>query len=68
MMFETVASIAPALVDIVGKSADAKTPLPVKDVLSRFSIDVILSAMFGLKCQSMFEPDDMFRYSPLNIS
>ncbi|KAH0999248.1 hypothetical protein HUJ04_003272 [Dendroctonus ponderosae] len=53
--------IAPGVVDVVGKSADSNTPLPVKDVLSRFSIDVILSAMFGLKCQSLYEPDNMFR-------
>uniref|UniRef100_A0AAR5QIJ6 Cytochrome P450 n=1 Tax=Dendroctonus ponderosae TaxID=77166 RepID=A0AAR5QIJ6_DENPD len=61
MMFESVAGIAPGVVDVVGKSADSNTPLPVKDVLSRFSIDVILSAMFGLKCQSLYEPDNMFR-------
>nr|UCJ02330.1 cytochrome P450 CYP6DE5 [Dendroctonus armandi] len=61
MMFESVARIAPGVVDVVGRSADSNTPFPVKDVLSRFCIDVIFSAMFALKCQSSYEPDNIFR-------
>ncbi|KAH1021620.1 hypothetical protein HUJ04_011116 [Dendroctonus ponderosae] len=60
-MFDTVASKSPGLVRLVGLSADANKPADIKEILSRFTTDVISGAAFGLECKSLYEPDNMFR-------
>nr|AFI45033.1 cytochrome P450 CYP6DE3 [Dendroctonus ponderosae] len=60
-MFDTVASKSPGLVRLVGLSADANKPADIKEILSRFTTDVISGAAFGLECKSLYEPDNMLR-------
>nr|WKF24607.1 cytochrome P450 6DE2 [Dendroctonus mexicanus] len=60
-MFDTVASKTPGLIRLVGVSADRKEPADIKEIVSRFTTDVISGAAFGLDCKSLYEPDNMFR-------
>nr|UUB32690.1 cytochrome P450 CYP6DE3 [Dendroctonus valens] len=60
-MFDTVASKGPGLIRLVGLSADANKPAEIKEILSRFTTDVISGAAFGLECKSLYETDNMFR-------
>ncbi|XP_048517335.1 cytochrome P450 6A1 isoform X2 [Dendroctonus ponderosae] len=60
-MFATVAGKSPGLIRLVGLSVDANKPADIKEILSRFTTDVISEAAFGLDCKSLDEPDNMFR-------
>lgn len=61
MMFETFAEKSEALKDVVGKYADTTEAMNVKEVLARFTTDIIASCGFGIECNSLTEPSNDFR-------
>ncbi|XP_076273987.1 putative cytochrome P450 6a17 isoform X2 [Rhynchophorus ferrugineus] len=61
MMFETLLEKTHGLEKVVGDYADRKAACDIKDVLGRFTTDVIGSCAFGIECNSLEEPDNDFR-------
>ncbi|XP_063915602.1 probable cytochrome P450 6a23 [Zophobas morio] len=61
MMFQTLANCALGLKDIMNESASNGIPVDIKDVLGRFTTDIIGSVAFGLECNSLKDPDAEFR-------
>jgi cytochrome P450 family 6 len=61
MMFQTLADCTVGLKDIMDSSATTHTPVDIKDILGRFTTDIIGSAAFGLECNSLKDPDAEFR-------
>lgn len=61
MMFQTLIDTTIGLEKIFQEYADSKTPLEMKDILARFTTDVIGSVAFGIECNSLKNPDSEFR-------
>ncbi|XP_044255038.1 probable cytochrome P450 6a14 isoform X2 [Tribolium madens] len=61
MMFQTLADCASGLKPIVDKAAKNHTSIDIKDILARFTTDVIGSVAFGLECNSLKHPEAEFR-------
>lgn len=61
MMFNTMAVVGKELEDVVDSLCDNKTTIDVKDIFSRFTIDIIMSVVFGLDCNSLKIPNTEFR-------
>ncbi|KAJ3659268.1 hypothetical protein Zmor_010965 [Zophobas morio] len=61
MMFQTLADCTVGLKTVMDKSAVEHTPLDIKDILGRFTTDIIGSVAFGLECNSLKDPDALFR-------
>lgn len=51
------------MVDTLNKMIDENQPVPAKDFFARFTTDVIASVAFGLECNSLKEPDHIFRFA-----
>ncbi|XP_060530423.1 uncharacterized protein LOC132704440 [Cylas formicarius] len=60
MMFEVIAEKAAGLVALVDKEVN-KGGVDIKDILARFTTDIIGSCAFGIECNSMDHPDTEFR-------
>jgi cytochrome P450 family 6 len=61
MMFQTLADCAVGLKDVMDESAKRHSAVDIKDILARFTTDVIGSVVFGLECNTLKEPDAVFR-------
>lgn len=61
MMFETLMEKALILDKSVERYAEKQEPFVIKEVLGRFTTDVIASCAFGIECNSLDEPDNIFR-------
>lgn len=61
MMFETVVAVAEEFKKCVKEHADAGDEFEIKDVLARFSTDVIGTCAFGIDCNSIKDPNAEFR-------
>lgn len=61
MMFETFAEKSEILKDVVGGYASRREAMDVKEVLARFTTDIIASCGFGIECNSLNEPSNEFR-------
>nr|QTM97422.1 Cytochrome P450 [Sitophilus oryzae] len=61
MMFETLVEKTGGLEKAFGEYADSLEPCAVKDVLGRFTTDVIGSCGFGIECNSLEDPENIFR-------
>lgn len=60
MMFETISVIGDKLVSTIEKETALTGQLEVKDVLSRFTTDVIGSTAFGIECNSLEDKTTKF--------
>ncbi|XP_046601987.1 uncharacterized protein LOC107221305 [Neodiprion lecontei] len=60
-MFPTVKEIAENLDKRMRKEANQSSVVEVKDLVARFSTDVIASVAFGIDCNSLENPDAEFR-------
>ncbi|XP_066245812.1 probable cytochrome P450 6a13 [Euwallacea similis] len=61
MMFETLLEKTDGLQKAVAKFADNKESFTIKEVVARFTTDIIASCAFGIECNSQEEPDNEFR-------
>ncbi|RZB40440.1 p450 domain containing protein, partial [Asbolus verrucosus] len=61
MMFQTLADCAVGLKDIMDDSAVNQRPVDIKEMLGRFTTDIIGSVAFGIECNSLKDPDALFR-------
>lgn len=61
MMFQTLVECTAGLDDILKSHASLQDAMDVKEVISRFTTDVIGSCAFGIDCNSLKNPDSEFR-------
>lgn len=61
MMFQTLVDCGTELRKHAKKYADQDDILEMRDVLARFSTDVIASCAFGIECNCLKDPDAEFR-------
>ncbi|KAJ8929029.1 hypothetical protein NQ314_018340 [Rhamnusium bicolor] len=60
MMIQTLIECSNGLKELLDKLSNQNTPIDIKDVLARFTTDVIGSCAFGIDCNSMKDPDSEF--------
>lgn len=63
MMFETLMEKTVPLKKVISEVADMNQGVAIKDIMARFTTDVIASVAFGLDCNTLVEPQHEFRYS-----
>lgn len=61
MMFDTVLKVADDMKLHLAESAAIGEELEIKDILSRYTTDVIGSCAFGIDCNSLKDPNTEFR-------
>ncbi|RZC34666.1 cytochrome P450 6a14 [Asbolus verrucosus] len=61
MMFQTLVDCSVELRSIIDNSANDNTPIEIKEILGRFTTDIIGSVAFGIECNSLKDPDALFR-------
>jgi cytochrome P450 family 6 len=61
MMFQTLVDCGIELGSILERSASDKEIIEIKDILARYSTDVISSCAFGIQCNCLKNPDAEFR-------
>ena len=61
MMFQIFVDCGIELGSILEKSASNEEIIEIKDILARYSTDIISSAAFGIKCNCLQNPDAEFR-------
>ncbi|XP_049307455.1 cytochrome P450 6a8-like isoform X9 [Bactrocera dorsalis] len=60
-MFPTVVSVAEQFVETLNGDIKKSNVIEIKDLLARFTTDVIGSCAFGIECNSLKNPDAIFR-------
>jgi cytochrome P450 family 6 len=61
MMFQTLVDCGNELGSILEKSASNEEVIEIKDILARYSTDVISSCAFGIQCNCLKNPNAEFR-------
>ena len=61
MMFQTLIDCGIELGNILEKSASIEESIEIKDILARYSTDIISSCAFGIQCNCLKNPDAEFR-------
>lgn len=61
MMFQTLLATTEGLEEILDGHAKLQDPVDIKDLVARFTTDVIGSCAFGLDCNSLKNPNSDFR-------
>ncbi|KAJ8959326.1 hypothetical protein NQ318_022012 [Aromia moschata] len=61
MMFQTLVDCSGGLKEILEEHRRGNIPVDVKDVMGRFTTDIIGSCAFGIECNSMKNPQSDFR-------
>uniref|UniRef100_A0A6P7EZ34 Cytochrome P450 6a2-like n=1 Tax=Diabrotica virgifera virgifera TaxID=50390 RepID=A0A6P7EZ34_DIAVI len=61
MMFPILIACSENLKDVVDKHAVLDDAVDIKDIIARFTTDIISSAAFGIECNSLRNPDSEFR-------
>ncbi|XP_072396935.1 probable cytochrome P450 6a14 isoform X1 [Diabrotica undecimpunctata] len=62
MMFQTLCSTSKELYGVLEDHARFNDVLDIRDLLARFTTDVIASVAFGLECNSLKNPNEEFRH------
>ncbi|XP_011190520.2 probable cytochrome P450 6a21 [Zeugodacus cucurbitae] len=66
-MFSNVIAVAEQFVDTLNSEMVQSNVIEIKDILARFTTDVIGSCAFGIECNSLKNPDVIFRQMGLRI-
>lgn len=61
MMFETMSACSEGLITVLKENSSIQDPVDIKDVVSRFTTDVIGSCAFGIECNTLKNPKSEFR-------
>lgn len=61
MMYPAVKQCSEELREVLQKHAEMEEAVEVKDLIGRFSTDVISSVAFGIETNSLKNPDSVFR-------
>nr|CAH7754535.1 unnamed protein product [Callosobruchus chinensis] len=61
MMFQTMADCTKSLSEVLREYERINDAVDIKEVLARFTTDVIGSVAFGLECNSLKDPNSTFR-------
>lgn len=61
MMFQTFVACTETLIEVLNQHAVIKDSVEIKDVVSRFTTDIIGSCAFGIDCNSLKNPNSEFR-------
>ena len=61
MMFQALVECGQELGSILEKCANNEEVIEVKDILARYSTDIIASCAFGIQCNCLKKPDAEFR-------
>lgn len=61
MMFQTFVACTDTLIEVLNQHATIKDPVEIKDVVSRFTTDIIGSCAFGIDCNSLKNDNSEFR-------
>ncbi|KAF2897213.1 hypothetical protein ILUMI_08961 [Ignelater luminosus] len=61
MMFQSLLDCSHELVKLMDKISEDKEPMDVKEVVGRFTTDIIGTCAFGIECNSLKNPDSEFR-------
>ncbi|XP_023310269.1 cytochrome P450 6a2-like [Anoplophora glabripennis] len=67
MMFQTMADCGVILEKYIKDEVAGKQVVDIKDILGRFSTDIIGSCAFGLDCNSFEQPNSPFRVYGKNV-
>lgn len=60
-MFQTIAACIEGLQNLLNSHAAVQDPVDIKDIVARFTTDIIGSCGFGLECNSLKDPNSEFR-------
>ena len=60
-MFNTILDVGEELNKFLEPLADVKADIEVRDILARFTTDIIGSTAFGIDCNSLHNPNSKFR-------
>ncbi|KAH8321526.1 hypothetical protein KR074_007542 [Drosophila pseudoananassae] len=60
-MFPTVVKVGHEFTEVFGQTLDKNNIVEVKDLLARFTTDVIGTCAFGIECSSLKDPNAEFR-------
>ncbi|KAF2904571.1 hypothetical protein ILUMI_01618 [Ignelater luminosus] len=61
MMFQTLVDCSYELINVMDKVSRKNKALDIKDIVARFTIDIIGSCAFGIECNSLKNPNSEFR-------
>lgn len=67
MMFQTLLGCGDQMMEKIRELSDRNLPIDSKDILARFTTDVIGSCAFGLDCNSFKKEDSEFREHGKNL-
>lgn len=60
-MFPTVVKVGHEFYNVLSQQIDTNSEVEIKDLLARFTTDVIGNCAFGLECNSLKDPEAKFR-------
>lgn len=67
MMFPTVVDVADKLIMKLKEISMENSEIEIKDIMARYTTDVIGSCAFGINCDSLENPDNEFRRTGMNV-
>lgn len=62
MMFDILEECGKELDKVTMKYAENNEPIDIKEIVARFTTDIIGSCAFGIECNSLKDSDSVFRY------